>query len=621
VIVVPVFADGRVVFSLGLGLSPDRFTTLLARQHIPDRWTISIADAAGVRIATLGTNHRVGEPIPPDSPILQSNLPEGWARAVREPQGTPFIAAWSRIPPQGWLVVVSIPEQEIVWPALRSQLLSIVAAAVVLVFGLLLAALIARRIAGPIASLSRFAATGEGEEMPALPKSGLREVDRVAKALQQAALRRRLAEAELTSTLATLEDRVQREVAMRHAAQTQALHAQKMSALGQLAGGVAHDMNNVMQAVSGALGLIQRATEASAVQRFARLGAEAADRGTAIVRRLLAFSHQTELNTEPVDAAGLVRELAEILQHTLGSVIVVRTELPLDFPAVLTDKLQLETVLINLATNARDAMPDGGTITLRVLLVTIAPDQTDEAQLPAGDYVRFEVSDTGSGMDAATLTRATEPFFTTKLHGKGTGLGLAMAQGFAEQCGGRLSIASVPGEGTTVTVWLPRVADTQPPPAAAGRATPTVAQPHDATRLLLVDDDAAVRELLSRQLQESGYTVVEATDTESALGMLTTMPPDVLISDLAMPGRNGLELILAARRLYPSIRAVLLTGHAGDAMPLLRESGMALAGFALVHKPISGEQLAAEIAVLLSQCVAEAELALGAAPVGQARPA
>ncbi len=268
---------------------------------------------------------------------------------------------------------------------------------------------------------------------------------------------RRAAQDRLDSLLQTLEMRVRDEVAAREAAQQAAAQAQRMQALGQLAGGVAHDFNNVLQAISGAVALIEsRVDKPDMVRRFARLAAAAADRGEAVAGRLLTFARRGDLRAEPIEAAALLRDMIEILGPTLGRHITVEVEGAPDAGWLIADRPQLQTVLVNLATNARDAMEEGGTLTLRVAPETVAATgPAHQAGLAPGRYVRLDITDTGTGMDAATLARAAEPFFTTKPMDKGTGLGLAMARGFAEQLGGALLIESAPGQGTRVRMWLP----------------------------------------------------------------------------------------------------------------------------------------------------------------------
>lgn len=260
-----------------------------------------------------------------------------------------------------------------------------------------------------------------------------------------------------------------------HEAERRLRQAEKMSALGQLAGGMAHDFRNVLQMVQGRAELIAQCPgEEERVRRLTGAILSAVERGIAITRRLLVFARSGELRAAPIDAAALLSEMQEILGHSLGGAIALRIEAAAGLPPMLADKGELETVLINLAANARDAMPGGGTLSLTAAPETVA--SVDGARHPPslkpGRYLRLCVADTGSGMDATTLARAGEPFFTTKPAGKGTGLGLPMAQGFAEQSGGGLRIESAPGQGTTVTLWLPVAREVWPHQATPGqRAT------------------------------------------------------------------------------------------------------------------------------------------------------
>ena len=377
--------------------------------------------------------------------------------------------------------------------------------------------------------------------------------------------------AELKRLNEDLEGRVREAVAAREAAQLRAAQAERMQILGQLAGGIAHDFNNVLQAVRGGAALIERRPEdLAAVRRLARLSIDATTRGATITRRLLAYSRQDELRAEAVDTAALLDGLGEILVHTLGSSINVRVQLETRLPPTLTDKGQLETVLLNLATNARDAMPHGGVLTLEAAGELAGPGHP--AELAPGRYVRFSVTDTGAGMDAATLARVTEPFFTTKPVGKGTGLGLSMAKGFAEQSGGRFAIASQPGHGTRVDLWLPQAGAPTAgvPPAASGPAAGAGAEPAEPSlpRVLLVDDDAFVREVLAEELRGE-YNVLAAASGSEALALLTAGEAvDAVVTDLSMPGIDGLALIRAVQLRRPGLPALLLTGYAGDSAAL-----------------------------------------------------
>ena len=417
---------------------------------------------------------------------------------------------------------------------------------------------------------------------------------------------RRETEAALRRLSDDLEVRVHAEIAAREAAQARATQAERMQALGQLAGGIAHDFNNVLQAVGGAASLIERRTDIdAAVRRLARVTLEATERGASITRRLLAFGHRGDLRAEALDATALLNNLQVILVHTLGAAIEVEVKADPDCQALMADKGQLESALVNLATNARDAMPKGGRLTLAAANETVAAGaaQHPTGLLP-GRYVRFSIADTGTGMDAATLKRATEPFFTTKKVGAGTGLGLPMVKGFAEQSGGALGIDSVPGVGTTVTLWLP-VAEATPLEPAAPRAEAALprrgaARGAEPDVVLVVDDEDLIRETIAEHLEDVGFRVLTARNGADALAILGGgKTVDVLVTDLAMPGMDGLAVIRAAQVQFPGLPAVLLTGYVGDGA-VLAVGGAVSGSFSLLRKPVRVAHLVDRIQSLLA---------------------
>jgi len=401
---------------------------------------------------------------------------------------------------------------------------------------------------------------------------------------------RRAAEAALHALNVTLEQRVADALAERARAEDELRQSQRMEALGQLAGGVAHDFNNVLQAIAGGARLIQRRPDdPDTVRRLAGLVVDAADRGASVTRRLLSFARRGALKPGPVEAGPLLEDMREMLARTLGGGICIKASAAPGLPPLMADQGQLETVLVNLATNARDAMmgddglPGPGTNTI---LLSAALDDGSAAALPPGRYVRLDVTDTGPGMGPETLAHAAEPFFTTKPRGRGTGLGLAVARGFAEQSGGAMVLHSAPGQGTAAQLWFP--------------AAPAAAAPRGAgkPRITLVDDDGEIREVLADTLASRGCAVSAYPGASEALDRIGDDMPDVLVSDLSMPGMDGLTLIRAAQRLRPGLPAVLLTGHAGpelDAAVAQVGGGRVL----LVQKPVRGMELAARLQELL----------------------
>jgi PAS domain S-box-containing protein len=383
--------------------------------------------------------------------------------------------------------------------------------------------------------------------------------------------------------------------------------AERLEALGKLAGGIAHDFNNVLQTVQGSGALIERSPgNVEDVRRRARMIVEAAERGSSVTRRLLAFSRRGNLLAEPLDAAAVLNGMQDILAHTLGDGIEIRVDVSGRLPSLLADKGQLETVLVNLATNGRDAMKGIGALTLAAVTETLSSraDAGQPANLRAGCYVRLSVSDTGTGMDKETLAHASEPFFTTKPMGKGTGLGLAMARGFAEQSGGGMHIESAPGRGTTVTLWFPVAPETMHGADPGGHeAIGAAGKAHH--RLLVVDDDDMVRAVLTEQLEADGFDVLPAESAAAALALLDMGERvDLIVTDLSMPGMDGLTLIHEAQLRRPGLRAILLTGFADTDAAAVAVDGSMTGTFSLLRKPVEGKHLCERVATLLERAPA-----------------
>ncbi len=408
---------------------------------------------------------------------------------------------------------------------------------------------------------------------------------------------RRAAEAAMQALAASLEQRMAERIGL----QENLWQAQRMEALGQLAGGVAHDFNNVLQAIAGGARLIQRRPDnAASVERLAGLVVDAAERGAVVTQRLLSFARRGPLQPEPVEVAVALTELRDLFDGTLGGGIKVELAFNEILPQLLVDRKQLETVLVNLATNARDAMVEGGSMdgardAGHVLRLSASVANGEAAGLLPVPYVKIDVSDTGAGMDAATLRRATEPFFTTKPRGRGTGLGLAMARGFAEQSGGRLLLHSEPGKGTMASLYLPQVA--APDGLAAGSPASGAAK---RSQIILVDDDPEVLEVLGEVLTACGYDVESFGNAAVALDHLDHgSAADLLITDLSMPGTDGLALIREAQRRQPGLPAILLSGYSREELGLA--TGKLPAGqLTLLQKPVRATVLAKQVAALLS---------------------
>ena len=337
------------------------------------------------------------------------------------------------------------------------------------------------------------------------------------------------------------------------------MQAQKMDAIGKLTGGGAHDFNNLLAVVVGSLDLARmRLASGGEVERFLDNAMAAAERGATLTQRMLAFARRQELKLQSVDCLGLVQGMADMLQSTIGPSVTIDTLFPANLPPAYADPAQLELALLNLAVNARDAMPEGGRI-----IIEASEMLTAEGALPglgAGAYVKLSVVDDGEGMDAATLERAREPFFTTKGVGKGTGLGLSMVHGFAEQCGGALTIESVVGLGTTVSLWLP--VSQHAAEDAVDSDMESTEEAETPLVILAVDDDNLVLMNTAGMLEDLGHTVFQAGSATDALRMLQQSRVDMVVTDHAMPGMTGAQLADAIEQAHPGLPVIIITGFA-----------------------------------------------------------
>jgi PAS domain S-box-containing protein len=381
---------------------------------------------------------------------------------------------------------------------------------------------------------------------------------------------------ERTSDLTEALNRLQAEVGERLRAEEALRQAQKMEAVGQLTGGIAHDFNNLLTPVMGGLELIAARIDDPRLKRIAETALESARRGAKLTGQLLAFSRIQRISMAPVPVNALIEEMQTLLRHTIGRSVRIETRLDPEAGHGLCDANQLENAILNLAINARDAMPDGGLLTISTARATLeaAPDH------PAGDFVRIGVSDTGHGMPPDVLARATEPFYSTKPLGKGTGLGLAQVYGIAQQSGGTLRIASAPGAGTSVEILLPAVLSHPEEAPAKGQPADRPAQASCGGRILIVDDDPEVRTFLAESLQGLGHEVRAAASGEEAIAELGHWRPDLALIDYAMPGMNGADAARAAREIIPGLPIIFVTGYAesekleaalGGAVPVLRK--------------------------------------------------
>jgi PAS domain S-box-containing protein len=394
---------------------------------------------------------------------------------------------------------------------------------------------------------------------------------------------------------------VGRDLTDQHRAEEQLRQAQKMEAVGQLTGGIAHDFNNLLTGISGSLELLQarmaqgRLTE---LDRYINAAQGASKRAAALTHRLLAFSRRQTLDPKPTDVNRLVSGMTELIRRTVGPAIEIEVVVAAGLWPILVDPPQLENALLNLCINARDAMPDGGRITIETANSCLDARAARDRDLHPGPYVSLCVTDTGTGMTAEVIKRAFDPFFTTKPLGQGTGLGLSMIYGFVRQSGGQVRIASGPGEGTTMCLELPRhhgatqEADGLADLAGAPRA-------EQGETVLIVDDEPSVRMLVTEVLEDLGYTAIEAADGPAGLSVLQSdVRIDLLVTDVGLPGgMNGRQVADAGRAVRPNLKILFITGYAENAAI---GNGHLEPGMQVLTKPFAMEALAARIRELIA---------------------
>jgi len=408
---------------------------------------------------------------------------------------------------------------------------------------------------------------------------------------------RKQAEKALSDLNETLEARVAAEVAERSRVEDTLHQAQKMEAVGQLAGGIAHDFNNLLTGVIGSLELMQRrrrSGDETNDERYITAAVTSAQRAAALTQRLLAFSRRQTLDLKPLEVNPLVASLEDLLHRTTREDITVTTHLAAGLALVRMDANQLESAVINLAINARDAMPDGGTITITTAAVHLTPEEGAAMDLAEGDYVTLTVADTGVGMTPEVLAKVFEPFYTTKPIGQGTGLGLSMVYGYMRQANGGVRILSQPGKGTQVQLYMPCLGgDLDILPSEESRSAPLGV----GEVVLVVEDEAVVRSLIVEVLGELGYQTLEAGNAQEAIPFLENPQRiDLMISDVGLPGMNGRQLADLAQANRPELKVLLATGYAEGS----NVEGYLAANMQIITKPFAIDALANKISEMLN---------------------
>lgn len=581
----PVLRDGKLLYVFSMSSTARQLSDLMVEQGLPPGWLGGVVDRNGLIVArSRAADVHVGSRA--DGPLAAqlSASDEGFVHSVSQ-EGVPMLSYFSRAPVSRWSVVIAQPREEV------ERRIGVALLIATLVVGCLLAAAIAlaywvgRKIARPLRILDATAQAMGGGQRVVPVSTGMVETDRTARVLAQASEQIHEARVEMAA-------RVAEAVAQVEQSQSALLQAQKLEALGRLTGGIAHDFNNLLQALTVGLQLASRTATEARAQRALQACMRSVERGSKLTGQLMAFGRHQVAQSKVVDLRVLLLGMADLLEGALPSRIRLYLSLPERPWPVFLDPLQCELALLNMVLNARDAISASGEVRVDLQLNRLF----DPAyRLPPGDYVELRISDTGSGMPEEVQAKAFEPFYTTKPLGQGTGLGLAQVYGFACASGGSVRIDSQLDVGTRITLLLPL---SEQPMAAPDDELPPVQVQAASRRILLVDDDAQVLELVESMLQELGYRVLTATDGEQALvlyqrsleaGANPLERIDLLFSDIVMPGPlDGIGLALAVRALSPGVPVLLATGYS--------ERAPADFGFKALSKPYDARRLAEALA-------------------------
>jgi signal transduction histidine kinase/ActR/RegA family two-component response regulator len=596
---VPVFRDGEVVYVLAMGLGPEILSALMQDQKLSPDWTAAILDRNGI---IVGRNRELdrflGQPV---APMLRQKLAEAiesWIPNVTS-DGVPVYSTFRRSTMTGWTVAIGLPREFVDAPLRRAQWIAFGGGAAVLALSLTLAWWVGWGIRRPVKALTTAAGVlGSGKPLGPLI-GGVRELDQVGEALREAATalarnREQLESmvADRTQELAAANERLRAEIGAREQAQAALLQAQKMEAIGQLTGGVAHDFNNLLTVVFGSLTLLEsRITDERSV-RLLRAAQRGASRGAKLTESLLAFARKQRLDPVPADLNTVVVEISEMLRRSIGVSVEVKNVLASDLWPVLIDMSQIETALLNVALNARDAMPGGGVLVIETANIR-ARDNELPVEVVGQDCVLVSLCDNGTGMSPEVIERAFEPFFTTKEIGKGTGLGLSMVFGVVRQSGGAVRIRSRLREGTTVQIYLPRTIEAKARRPRQGVKPPAFEKAH----ILVVDDDPDVRWITAEDLREIGCLVTEADSGRAALAVLERGDScDLMIADLVMTGLTGVDTVRLARLTRPDLKVLFCSGYA-DMSRFEKDIGNEI----LLKKPFTRDTLAKAVHTALQR--------------------
>jgi signal transduction histidine kinase len=599
---VPVYrADGSIAYDLALHPPLTTLAEVIRRQQLPEGWVVSVFDRRGVIIARAPNAERfVGHEA--SAQMLPHLLAErDGIIDTTSLEGIPLLTAFSRAEPYGWSVDIGVPWAQLTGPPLRAALLTFAVGGGLLGLTLVLVLIVARQITGPIAMLRRLAATADETGPARQGPTGLREADEVAEALRAAAARRReaeetrkRAEEDLRKLNETLAQHVAAAVVERDATQARLFQSQKLEAIGQLTGGIAHDFNNLLTSVIFNIDFMQKAVpDNETVRAFARSALRSAERGAKLVSQLLSFGRRQMLRPGPLMVDQALADMRLLIDGAVGEATEVRVSAEPGLWPCSVDRTQFESAMLNLAINARDAMPEGGRLSFTAENVIMATTDAARLDVAPGAYVKLTAADTGTGMPPDDVRQAFEPFFTTKDVGKGSGLGLSQVYGFVKQSGGAATIESALGKGTTVCLFLPkarsRAAIAHDPETRFEGPIRTEA----GKTILIVEDEPDVLDALAASLNNLGYLALVARDASEAMALLASDAAiGLLFSDIVLPGgANGIELAHDAQRLRRDLRVLLTSGYPGEHWQHHRGAGE----FEVLAKPYNQRELAEKI--------------------------
>ena len=546
---VPIKRDGALMYYLCMGSFVNQLQSIFATQKLPSEWTGTIVDRQGVVAArSSGAEELIGKRLSTElTPQALTEL-EGRYEGINM-QGERMTAFFSRAPLSGWTFIVSVPQSAVRSSAIRATILLFCVWLAFAAASIIGARFIARRTSKPIEALRNAAEQlGRGEPVTAL-HSGIFEVDAVSAEMRRASQR-------LLRGKAELEEQVADAVSATARSQRALLQAQKLEALGRLTGGIAHDFNNVLQALNTGLHIIRLSAQEARAGKALDACQRAVKRASELIGQLAVFGRTQDSRLEVCALDEQLKAVRPLLESAIRSDIHLQIELDDGLWPVKIDALQFELAVLNLVINARDAMPGGGRLIIAAENIRIA-DQSDE--LSPGDYVRLTITDNGAGMDSEVLNMALEPFFSTKAVGKGSGMGLPQAYGFAKQADGGLTLESKPGEGTRVAIYMAR--------SLLPRQLPATASENEVARrggtVLFVEDDMLVRDVVGPALVNAGFQVKTATTGDEAYRILQSGSQfDIVFSDVVMPGTlSGIDLADLIGKLFPKVRVVLASGY------------------------------------------------------------